>query len=58
LKEDEKMAEDSESKVEVYLPRRIQLTPKSAETAISYSNRKPAEKKKQETDEPIYLYRL
>ncbi len=52
------MAQESESKVGVCISRRAQLIPEKADEKISESRRKTADKKKQQAEEPLYLYRL
>ncbi len=52
------MAQESESEVDVCTSRCAQLIPGDADEKDSASRRKSAEKKKQQAEDPLYLYRL
>jgi hypothetical protein len=58
MKEDKDLAQESESKVDVYFPRRVQLIPRNPAAVGSKPSRASAEKKRKQADEPIYIDRI
>jgi hypothetical protein len=52
------LAQESESKVDVYTSRRVQVIPKRASEMPSVSVGKSAEKRKKQVDEPLYIDRI